>query len=108
VFAFAQKNLLLSKETGGIADGTEVNLYRNEMNTGWQHQKITKNSFLLKGDVEEPFLFLAIGNDNPTCLYRKRRITLRVKRCEPGKASVKVKSHQDFTSFQCLVPMFIN
>src|SRR5258706_4923817 len=111
VLAFAQKKSFTIKgKLEGFADGTEVNLYRNGDNTVLATSKITKNSFLLKGDIEEPVLcFLAIGNDSPTEIYvENAAITFKSKKSEPGKASVEgSKSHEDFTEFiNAFVPMF--
>jgi peroxiredoxin len=96
------KNFTLTGVLPGVADGTDIHLYRDGQNEEIANAKVLKGSFVLKGAVPEPTLcFIVAGNGNPIEVYvENNKMTLSADKTHQGKFLITgSKSHLDFVEF---------
>jgi peroxiredoxin len=102
---FAQNDLKAFTLTGtltGVADGTDVHLYKDGQNEEIASAKVQKGIFTLKGAVPEPTLcFIVVGTGNPIEVYvENSKMTVSPDKTKPGKFLITgSKSHLDFIDF---------
>ncbi len=102
---FAQtetKKFTLICTVTGVANGTDVHLYRDGQNEEVGSAKVQNNSFVIKGSVSEPTLcFVVVGNGNPIEVYLENStITVTPDKARPGKFIITgSKTHRDFQDF---------
>jgi peroxiredoxin len=112
VFGFAQTNqkgFTVNGKVEGLAEGTEIVLYRNGENTEMAKTKSLNGRFILKGNVNEPVLcFIAIGNEKPVEVYIENSvISLKRKNSQPPVYEIEGSaSNKQFTGFtKVFVPL---
>ncbi len=105
LFVLAQttaKEFIIEGKLDGIADGTEIKLYRNGDNAEMASGNVLKTKFLLKGKVDEPVLcFMSVGENKPVEIYvESGKISVKGKKTDPLEVEVSGSaSHKDFTDF---------
>lgn len=105
IFSLAQtsvKGFTIEGKLDGIADGTEINLYRNGDNAVLATSKVKKTKFLLKGIVNEPVLcFLNVGENKPIEIFvESGKISVKGKKVNPLEVEVSgSESNKEFSAF---------
>lgn len=98
----AEKAFTIEGKLDGIANGTEVKLYRNGDNAEMASGKVSNTKFLLQGKVGEPILcFMSIGENKPVEIYvESGKISVKGKKVNPLEVEVSgSESHKVFTDF---------
>ncbi len=105
LFVLAQKSVngfTIEGKLDGIADGTEINLYKNGDNALLATTKVVKTKFLLKGTVNEPILcFMSVGENKPIEIFvESGKISVKGKKINPLEVEVSgSESNKEFSGF---------